>query len=930
MKLKNSYILLIAMALFLLVSIGSACAADTGASDADILTDDSSSATLSEDTNEKIETTVVSEDVKVSEKDPVEIPVAVKDNESKEINIAKENITVKEGNTTINFNYNNSKINITDKLGLGNHSLNITYLGNVIYKNSTTKILLSIFGDKTLDIPSVITSDGVNIEIPITISDGVSKYKPNKDSLTLNITYTGDDGNKTSKIIDDFTIEDNTIRFALDNLNYIGATINVNSTETKNSKNAIIKYSSEINANNVTVREEEAKKIAVTVESINKILNITSNDLKVTEGTKDLKFTYVNETITITDSLARGKHEITIKYLGNNTINEASKNIAVDVYGNLTIEVNPTTLNINSTKKGEVEVNITNGVNNTAFTVDDITLNATTKIGNNTTVVKVKSFDVVNGKVIFELEDGNFTSASLTITYKDGLSKTITLNRIYNVKIEVLVNENQYQNGEFKFKLVDIDDNALSLEGKTLSLTTTGNIRAGFSAKADNESIVSFKTINLYEFSQNSTTFEMNKLDVGKHLVELSTADNIKSSKVLTNLTITKAEINIKIEDFKEEYGTTKNVTITVTSKKDGSAVPGIILHLNMPQTTGKDYYFQTDSNGQSKISVSSLVAGDYDVTVNNNDTKNINNAKASGKITITKKAAVIKTNSVTRYYNTGKTATIKVTDKKTGKALSGAIVLVRLYTGSKSQNYLFQTNSKGQVSFSASLSVGKHKMVVSTTYDPRYNAAKVTKYITVKKATAKLKAPKLTTYYKGNKYFTVTLTNAKNNKAIYDAKVNIKVFVSANRYYNYNGHTGANGQIRLSLDNLKPGTYNVVVEKGESKNYTAAKISSKIVIKKAPTKLTPKKLTAKKGAKKYFQVTVKNTKTKKVIKGVKLTLKVYTGNKYKTYTVKSNSKGIAKLNVKSLTVGTHKVVVKSANKYCVAKAKTSTIKITK
>ena len=63
---------------------------------------------------------------------------------------------------------------------------------------------------------------------------------------------------------------------------------------------------------------------------------------------------------------------------------------------------------------------------------------------------------------------------------------------------------------------------------------------------------------------------------------------------------------------------------------------------------------------------------------------------------------------------------------------------------------------------------------------------------------------------------------------------------------------------------------------------------------------------------------------------GVKLTLKVYTGQKYKTYTVKSNSKGIAKLNVKSLTVGTHKVVVKSANKYCVAKAKTSTIKITK
>ena len=58
--------------------------------------------------------------------------------------------------------------------------------------------------------------------------------------------------------------------------------------------------------------------------------------------------------------------------------------------------------------------------------------------------------------------------------------------------------------------------------------------------------------------------------------------------------------------------------------------------------------------------------------------------------------------------------------------------------------------------------------------------------------------------------------------------------------------------------------------------------------------------------------------------------VKVYTGKKYKTYTLKTSSKGIAKLNTKSLSVGTHKVVVSSANKYCVAKSAKSTIKITK
>ena len=135
---------------------------------------------------------------------------------------------------------------------------------------------------------------------------------------------------------------------------------------------------------------------------------------------------------------------------------------------------------------------------------------------------------------------------------------------------------------------------------------------------------------------------------------------------------------------------------------------------------------------------------------------------------------------------------------------------------------------------------------------------------------------------------------------------------------------------MKISLNTFKPGTYKVVVSKGESKNYTASQVTSQFVVKKAPTKLTPTALTAKKGASKYFKVTVKNSKTKKVITGIKIKIKVYTGKSSKTYTVKTNSKGIAQLNVKSLKVGTHKVVVTSGNSYCTAKSATSKIVIKK
>ena len=108
-----------------------------------------------------------------------------------------------------------------------------------------------------------------------------------------------------------------------------------------------------------------------------------------------------------------------------------------------------------------------------------------------------------------------------------------------------------------------------------------------------------------------------------------------------------------------------------------------------------------------------------------------------------------------------------------------------------------------------------------------------------VKKANGKLSAPKTTAFYKQNKYFTIKLTNSKNKKAIYNAKLNIRVFIAKTKYYNFNGKTGANGQLKL-LINLNPGSYKVMVL-DKDPNMVAKQITSKIIVKKAPTKLIPR-----------------------------------------------------------------------------------------
>ena len=91
----------------------------------------------------------------------------------------------------------------------------------------------------------------------------------------------------------------------------------------------------------------------------------------------------------------------------------------------------------------------------------------------------------------------------------------------------------------------------------------------------------------------------------------------------------------------------------------------------------------------------------------------------------------------------------------------------------------------------------------------------------------------------------------------------------------------------------------------------------------KTQTKVKAPKLTKNLNESKTFNITVKDKKSKKAIKNLKLKLKI----DKKTYTVKTNSKGIAKFNTKSLGVGNHDVVIYSANEKYFVSAK-STIKI--
>ena len=601
----------------------------------------------------------------------------------------------------------------------------------------------------------------------------------------------------------------------------------------------------------------------------------------------------------------------------------------VDVKDNSDDEIlfedeNITSVDVNSTGHVELKLKHKNSTQKDLFNIS-IDYSNQTKSANN---IKIE-----DDMLTFDVGDLDFKSVRLLIYYNNTIKSNLTLNRIYNARLDVINNEAEYQSGNFTYKVIDVDRPSILLKNRTITLNYritigTTNYLGHLTTQTDSEGVVIFKNSEIFVTYFNLT------LGVGVNNVNI-TSDTLKIENPSQNVTITPASIKITVDPYIEYYNSGKNIKIHVVNAKTGEAMKSIRLHLYMPTSIVKETSLVTNNEGIGEIRVSNYGVGTHPITVNNVDTFNMTNVTASGSMIIKKTPVTINAKDITMYYNSGTTATFSIT--KNGVPVSGVDVYVKIY----SINYHFITDKNGKISLSkilkppitkTTLNVGSHKMLIFLA-DSGYEATPVTKIIKVKKSNAKITSPKITTYYKQNKYMTIKLINTKTKKGIYNVKLNIKLHVSKKRYYDLSGITDKNGKITFKLNvepnskgqltiqrYLKPGTYNVDIIGKNNKNIKFKKLTTKIVVKKAPLKFVIKKTN-----KKYITLTVKNKKINKIVSGIKVKVKVNS----KVYTVKSNSKGIAKVS-KVFKAGKYKVSVTSANKYCIGKTTNAVVKIKK
>ena len=385
-----------------------------------------------------------------------------------------------------------------------------------------------------------------------------------------------------------------------------------------------------------------------------------------------------------------------------------------------------------------------------------------------------------------------------------------------------------------------------------------GTIIKDFNVTANKLTSIDFDILDANDYEVTAS------FDAGNNYVSYPKIDNIKVTSKPTEITL-----NVK------EYESTENVIVNVTATENGKVT---IKCNNIVKTA------DVTANNVASFDFGVLPIGSYEVIANFTAGNNYIDSSASTTFKVLSK---INDDDIS----------ISVPDIKAGQANNIAIRLPGDATGTVNltigkDTYTFDViNGVANVKV-PELTEGNYNFTITYSGDNKYSSFSRTNSISVTKIIpTTITSSAITTAYNGGKYLVATLKDI-NGKPVVGVLVSINL--NGVKYLT----TDKNGQVKLSTNGLAPKTYTATITFAGNANYAKSTKSVKVTVKKATPKLTAGAKTFKKSVKtKKYTVTLK-TNQNKVMKNTKVYLKV---NK-KTYTAKTNSKGVATFKITKLT----------------------------
>lgn len=382
--------------------------------------------------------------------------------------------------------------------------------------------------------------------------------------------------------------------------------------------------------------------------------------------------------------------------------------------------------------------------------------------------------------------------------------------------------------------------------------------------------IVNNKTYYI-DFINGNATLTLNDLDSGNYDISVNLNNEVYKSKfnLLFNVTILKADLYVN--DLTTYYNTENDFVVQLKDSR-GNPVANRLVYMTIG---GNSYTLTTDLNGNASTSLKFGKIGSYPVNIFFKGDDDYFACNATAKIDVKSTINFFASNYLTDSLYTANLLT------PNGYPLSNLnvnLIVDGMY-------YTFLTDGVGNLSVPLNFGVGNHEITVINIISGEQLSQSINVVSRI------MENKNMNVYYLSGSEYKIRVYG-DDGMPVGEGEAVKVVFNKKTTYI----ETDSDGYATFKISS-NPNTYTITAT---YKNY---KVSNKIVVKPL---LTAKNISKKKAKKIKFTAKLVNTNGK-VVKGKKITFKI----KGKTYTAKTNSKGIATVYLKNLKVGKYTITTK-------------------
>lgn len=431
-------------------------------------------------------------------------------------------------------------------------------------------------------------------------------------------------------------------------------------------------------------------------------------------------------------------------------------------------------------------------------------------------------------------------------------------------------------------------------ETKTISFVLTSSATGNISLYI-NDTLIN--TINVGE------KYNLSGLTVGKYVFKAryNGNNNYNSSEDIVELNVIKSYPKLTINVNETKFGNVAKVQLVLESTYQINGYVNV-----------SNYYFGNKQvkivNGIGNVDIPNLPIGEQGIYAEYYGDENNEYTNAFVKFNITK-GDVSSNINIPETVDPSENMVINLPEGATGT------ITLRI----NNENYYFNVYNSISNIIMPALNKGNYSYTISYSGDNKYSPFSKSGTLSVDKSLSKIITSPITTVYNKAGKLIITLKDS-NNQPIKNAELSVNL--NGIKYFT----TDNNGQIKVPIAGLTPNNYNIKISFNGNNAYIGSTATVKVIVKKATPKINAKAKTFKKSVKtKKYSITLKNN-LNKVMKNTKVTIKV---NK-KTYTAKTNSKGVATFKITKLTKkGTFKsIITYKGDKYYNKVTKTINIKV--